>query len=123
MVLHFRCDSHEPCGEIYTTPNVDGGALWLRPAIQSSIGQAAMSERLSIPFRLDRSTTRSQLLVKLVHFAFEIRDRLLNLLLSFKGDRAVVELVIFQPSQSFEDGFVSFRDLVLVNTGTVVARG
>jgi hypothetical protein len=44
------------CGEIYTTANVDGGALWLRPGIQSSIGQAAMSERLSMPFRLDRST-------------------------------------------------------------------
>src|SRR5262245_52696427 len=44
------------CGEIYTTANVDGGALWLRPGSQSSIGQAAMSERLSMPFRLDRSS-------------------------------------------------------------------
>jgi len=44
------------CGEIYTTAIVDGGALWLRPGIQSSIGQAAMSERLSMPFRLDRSS-------------------------------------------------------------------
>src|SRR5262245_48214752 len=47
------------CGEIYTTANVDGGALWLRPGIESTIGQAAMSERLSMPFRLDRlSITR-----------------------------------------------------------------
>src|SRR5262249_54404437 len=47
------------CGEIYTTANVDGGALWLRPGVESTIGQAAMSERLSMPFRLDRlSITR-----------------------------------------------------------------
>jgi hypothetical protein len=47
------------CGEIYTTVNVDGGALWIRPEVGLTIGQAVRTEMLSLPFRLDRlSITR-----------------------------------------------------------------
>src|SRR5260370_26572388 len=42
------------CGEIYTTVNVDGGALWIRPGIDLTIGHAVRTELLSLPFRLDR---------------------------------------------------------------------
>src|SRR5262245_42768025 len=28
------------CGEIYTTVNVEGGALWIRPGVELTIGQA-----------------------------------------------------------------------------------
>src|SRR5262245_3705332 len=47
------------CGEIYTTMNVDGGALWICPGVELTIGHAARTEMLSLPFRLDRlSITR-----------------------------------------------------------------
>ena len=42
------------CGEIYTTVNVDGGALWIRPDVELTIGQAVRAEMLSLPFKLDR---------------------------------------------------------------------
>src|ERR1051326_194768 len=44
------------CGEVYTTPNVDGGALWMRPGVDLTIGHAVRSELRSLPFRLDRSS-------------------------------------------------------------------
>ncbi len=43
------------CGEVYTTVNVDGGALWIRPGVDLTIGHAVRTELLSLPFRLDRS--------------------------------------------------------------------
>jgi hypothetical protein len=47
------------CGEIYTTANVDGGALWIRPGVDLTIGHAVRTEILSLPFKLDRlSITR-----------------------------------------------------------------
>src|SRR5215831_2842533 len=44
------------CGEICTTANVDGGALWIRPGIDLTIGHAVRMELPSLPFRLERST-------------------------------------------------------------------
>ena len=44
------------CGEIYTTINVDGGALWIRPGVELTIRHAVRTEMLSLPFRLDRSS-------------------------------------------------------------------
>jgi hypothetical protein len=44
------------CGEIYTTANVDGGALWICPGVELTIGHAVRTEMLSLPFRLDRSS-------------------------------------------------------------------
>jgi hypothetical protein len=44
------------CGEVYTTANVDGGALWIRPGVDLSIRHAVRTEMLSLPFRLDRSS-------------------------------------------------------------------
>src|SRR5262245_59482504 len=47
------------CGEIYTTGNVDGGALWIRPGVDLTIGHAVRTELLSLPCRVDRlSITR-----------------------------------------------------------------
>jgi hypothetical protein len=47
------------CGEIYTTVNVGGGALWIRPGAELTIGHAVRTEMLSLPCRLDRrSITR-----------------------------------------------------------------
>jgi hypothetical protein len=44
------------CGEIYTTMNVDGGALWISPGVDLTIGHAVRTEMLSLPFKLDRSS-------------------------------------------------------------------
>lgn len=44
------------CGEIYTTANVDGGALWIRPGMELTIGQVVRTEMLWLPFKLDRSS-------------------------------------------------------------------
>ena len=44
------------CGEIYTTANVDGGALWICPGANLTIGHAVRTELLSVPQKLDRST-------------------------------------------------------------------
>jgi hypothetical protein len=44
------------CGEIYTTLNVDGGALWISPGVELTIGHAVRTEMLSLPFKLDRSS-------------------------------------------------------------------
>jgi hypothetical protein len=44
------------CGEIYTTRNLDGGALWIYPGVELSIGRAVRTEMLSLPFKLDRSS-------------------------------------------------------------------
>src|SRR5215472_11691493 len=44
------------CGEICTTANVDGGALWLRPGVELTIGHAVRMEMPSLPFKLDRSS-------------------------------------------------------------------
>ena len=44
------------CGEIYTTLNVDGGALWICPGANLSIGHAVRAELLALPQKLDRST-------------------------------------------------------------------
>jgi len=47
------------CGEVYTTVNLDGGALWIRPGAEWTLDQAVRSEMVSLPFRLDlRSITR-----------------------------------------------------------------
>jgi hypothetical protein len=47
------------CGEIYTTPDVEGGALWICPGVKLTIGHAVRTEVLSLPFKLDRlSITR-----------------------------------------------------------------
>jgi hypothetical protein len=47
------------CGEIYTTVNVDGGALWMCPGTDLTIGHAMRMEMSSLPLRLDRpSVTR-----------------------------------------------------------------
>lgn len=43
-------------GEVFTTANVDGGALWIRPGVNLTIGRAMVNEMLSLPFRLDRSS-------------------------------------------------------------------
>jgi hypothetical protein len=42
------------CGEIYTTANVEGGALWIRPGVELTIGHAVRTEMPSLPFKLDR---------------------------------------------------------------------
>jgi len=44
------------CGEIYTTANVDGGALWISPGVEVTVGHAVRTEMLSLPFKLDRSS-------------------------------------------------------------------
>ena len=44
------------CGEIYTTANVDGGALWICPGANLTIGHALRTEISSVPQKLDRST-------------------------------------------------------------------
>jgi hypothetical protein len=44
------------CGEIYTTVNVDGGALWICPGTDLTIGHAVRAEMPSLPLRLDRSS-------------------------------------------------------------------
>jgi hypothetical protein len=44
------------CGEIYTTMNVDGGALWISPGVELTIGHAVRTEMLSLRFKLDRSS-------------------------------------------------------------------
>jgi hypothetical protein len=44
------------CGEIYTTANVDGGALWICPGANLTIGHALRAEISSVPQKLDRST-------------------------------------------------------------------
>src|SRR5215467_1589992 len=44
------------CGEIYTTANVDGGALWISPGMELTIGHAVRTEMPSLPFKLDRSS-------------------------------------------------------------------
>jgi hypothetical protein len=47
------------CGEVYTTANVDGGALWIRPGTELTIRHAMKTEILSLPFGMDRlSVTR-----------------------------------------------------------------
>jgi hypothetical protein len=43
------------CGEIYTTVNVDGGALWIYPGVDLTIGHAVRMELPSLPLKLDRS--------------------------------------------------------------------
>ena len=42
------------CGEIYTTSSVSGGALWIRPGVDLTMGHAVKAEISSLPFRLDR---------------------------------------------------------------------
>jgi len=44
------------CGEVFTTANVDGGALWIRPGVDLTIGNAVRTELLSLPCGLDRSS-------------------------------------------------------------------
>ena len=44
------------CGEVFTTPNVDGGALWIRPGVDLTIGHAVRTEMLSLPSGLARSS-------------------------------------------------------------------
>jgi hypothetical protein len=44
------------CGEIYTTVNVDGGALWIGPGADLTIGHAVRTEMSSLPLKLDRSS-------------------------------------------------------------------
>src|SRR5215831_4733685 len=44
------------CGEIYTTLNVDGAALWISPGVELTIGHAVRTEMSSLPFKLDRSS-------------------------------------------------------------------
>ena len=46
------------CGEIYTTENVDGGALWISPGVELTIGHAIRTEILSLPFKLDRASIK-----------------------------------------------------------------
>jgi hypothetical protein len=43
------------CGEIYTTVNVDGGALWICPGANLTVGHVVRAEISSLPQRLDRS--------------------------------------------------------------------
>jgi hypothetical protein len=44
------------CGEIYTTINGDGASLWISPGAVLTLGHAVMTERLSLPFNLDRAS-------------------------------------------------------------------
>jgi len=44
------------CGEIYTTANVAGGALWIRPGVDLTIDHAVRTELPSLRFRPDRSS-------------------------------------------------------------------
>src|SRR5262249_49121267 len=44
------------CGEIYTTVNVDGDALWICPGANLTIGHVLRTEISSLPQTLDRST-------------------------------------------------------------------
>jgi hypothetical protein len=44
------------CGEIYTTPSVVGGALWIRPGVDLTIRHAVQTELNSLPFKLDRAS-------------------------------------------------------------------
>src|SRR5262245_46876152 len=46
------------CGETYTTVNVDGGALWIRPGVDLTIGHALRTELASLPSRLNRSSIK-----------------------------------------------------------------
>src|SRR5690348_861403 len=40
------------CGEIYTTADVNGGALWISPGVEVTIGHAVRTEMSSLPFKL-----------------------------------------------------------------------
>jgi hypothetical protein len=44
------------CGEVFTTVDVDGGALWISPGVELTIGQTVRTEMLSLPLKLDRSS-------------------------------------------------------------------
>ena len=44
------------CGEIYTTADVNGAALWISPGVEVTIGHAVRTEMSSLPFKLDRSS-------------------------------------------------------------------
>jgi ribosomal protein S18 acetylase RimI-like enzyme len=44
------------CGETYTTANVDGGALWISPGMELTIGHAVRTEIPSLPLKVDRSS-------------------------------------------------------------------
>lgn len=42
------------CGEVFTNVNLEGGALWIRPGGDLTLGRAAMTEVQSLPIRIDR---------------------------------------------------------------------
>jgi len=44
------------CGEIYTTANAEGVALWISPAVELTIAHAVRTEMSSLHFKLDRSS-------------------------------------------------------------------
>jgi hypothetical protein len=46
------------CGEIYTTADVDGGALWIYPGRISAFAQIVRAEMNGMPFKLDASSVR-----------------------------------------------------------------
>ena len=45
-------------GEVYTTVNHDGGALWIPPGSEWTIEQAFRTEMPSLPFQFDRSSIK-----------------------------------------------------------------
>ena len=44
------------CGEIYTTRNVEGGALWICPGAELTLAKVAEAEISDLPVKLNRST-------------------------------------------------------------------
>jgi hypothetical protein len=73
------------CGEIYTTANVDGAALWISPGVELTIRHAVRTQMVTLPVKLDRpSITRwLNLNSHLESIRTRIADRLHWYLLAF----------------------------------------
>lgn len=84
------------CGEIYTTTDVDGGALWIRPGVDLTIRDAVKTQLPSLSFRLDRSTITRWINVEryLQSVRRRLADKLHWYLLALGTERANTEKVI-----------------------------
>ena len=83
-------------GEIYTTTDVDGGALWIRPGVDLTIRDAVKTQLPSLSFRLDRSTITRWINVEryLQSVRRRLADKLHWYLLALGTERANTEKVI-----------------------------
>ncbi len=114
------------CGEIYTTVNADGGALWISPGANLTIGHAIRAEISSLPQKLDRSTLARWISVNTLldstrhHLAGKLHWYLIALGTEPSTDRAVRRALMapvlttadwdFRPCyvETFDDGDLPF---------------